>query len=78
VENCKCIDFRQGVGIGVHCGNNNVVCEQQASHWLLVTLLICNACALETLPIYLDRIVPSKYAILISVVAVVLVGEVIP
>ena len=27
-------------------------------HWMLVTLLLCNAGAMETLPIYLDRIVP--------------------
>jgi metal transporter CNNM len=47
-------------------------------HWLLVTLLFCNACALEALPIFLDKIVPSTYAILISVVAVLVVGEVIP
>jgi metal transporter CNNM len=39
---------------------------------------LCNALALETLPIFLDRIVPSTYAILISVTAVLLVGEVIP
>ena len=47
-------------------------------HWLLVTLLLCNAIALETLPIFLDAVVPSAYAILISVVAILFVGEVIP
>ena len=47
-------------------------------HWLLVTLLLCNAIALETLPIFLDMVVPSAYAILISVVAILFVGEVIP
>jgi len=47
-------------------------------HWLLVTLLFLNACALECLPLFLDRIVPSAYAVLISVVAVLVVGEVIP
>lgn len=47
-------------------------------HWLLVTLLFCNAMALEALPIFLDKLVPSHYAILISVVAVLIVGEVIP
>jgi metal transporter CNNM len=47
-------------------------------HWLLVTLLFCNALALEALPIFLDRVVPSAYAVLISVVAVLIVGEVIP
>jgi len=43
-----------------------------------VTLLFCNAVALETLPIFLDRIVPSAYAILISVIAILFFGEVIP
>ena len=47
-------------------------------HWLLVTLLLSNAVALEALPIFLDRVVPSAYAVLISVVAVLFVGEVIP
>ena len=44
----------------------------------MVTLLFCNALALESLPIFLDAIVPSHYAILVSVVAVLIVGEVIP
>ena len=26
-------------------------------HWLLVTLLVCNAAALETLPLFLDKMV---------------------
>jgi metal transporter CNNM len=33
---------------------------------------------MEALPIYLDSIVPSAYAILISVIAVLFFGEVIP
>ena len=47
-------------------------------HWLLSTLLLMNALAMEALPIYLDAIVPSAYAILISVAAVLVFGEVIP
>ena len=47
-------------------------------HYLLVTLLLANALCMEALPIYLDSIVPSTYAILISVVAVLFFGEVIP
>lgn len=50
----------------------------ESHHWLLVTLLFCNAMALESLPIFLDKVVPSEYAILISVFAVLIVGEVIP
>jgi hypothetical protein len=47
-------------------------------HWLLVTLLLCNAIVIETLPIFLDKITPSAYAIIISVVALVIFGEIIP
>ena len=47
-------------------------------HYLLVTLLIANACAMEALPICLDKIVPSYLAIIISVTAVLFFGEVIP
>lgn len=45
---------------------------------LLCTLLITNAVALESLPICMDKIVPSWAAILISAVGVVLVAEIIP
>ena len=47
-------------------------------HVLLSTLLIANAFALETVPIYVDRIVPSWAAILISGIGVVLIAEIIP
>lgn len=47
-------------------------------HYLLVTLLLANALCMEALPIYLDSIVPSAYAILLSVIAVLFFGEVIP
>lgn len=47
-------------------------------HALLVTLVLANATFMEALPLYLDEIVPSAYALLISVVAVLFVGEMIP
>lgn len=47
-------------------------------HYLLVTLVLANAMCMEALPIFLDAIVPSAYAILISVVAVLFFGEIIP
>eukprot|EP00123_Amoebidium_parasiticum_P009102 comp19244_c0_seq1/m.22023 comp19244_c0_seq1/g.22023 ORF comp19244_c0_seq1/g.22023 comp19244_c0_seq1/m.22023 type:complete len:485 (-) comp19244_c0_seq1:213-1667(-) len=47
-------------------------------HLLLVTLLLCNACAMEALPIFLDRMMPSYAAILVSVTAVLFFGEIIP
>jgi len=47
-------------------------------HLLLVTLLVCNAIAMETLPLFLDRVVGPLLAILISVTLVLLFGEIIP
>jgi len=47
-------------------------------HWMLVTLLLCNATAMEALPIFLDALVPSYISIIISVTAVLLIGEIIP
>lgn len=47
-------------------------------HLLLVTLLLNNAVAMEALPIFLDRLVPSWAAILISTTAVLVFGEILP
>lgn len=47
-------------------------------HLLLCTLLICNAVAMEALPIFLDSVVTAWGAILISVTLILLFGEIIP
>ncbi|KAK4438029.1 DUF21 domain-containing protein [Sesamum alatum] len=47
-------------------------------HLLLCTLLICNAAAMEALPIFLDSLVSAWGAILISVTLILLFGEIIP
>jgi len=47
-------------------------------HLLLVTLLLSNAAAMESLPIFLDRLVPSYLAIILSVTMILFFGEVIP
>ena len=47
-------------------------------HWLLVTLLVANAAAMETLPILLDELLPSYVAIILSVTLVLVAGEIIP
>ncbi|KAJ4846305.1 DUF21 domain-containing protein [Turnera subulata] len=47
-------------------------------HLLLCTLLICNAAAMEALPIFLDNLVTAWGAILISVTLILLFGEIIP
>lgn len=45
---------------------------------MLVTLLFCNALALETLPIYLSKAVSELVAIGFAVLGVLVVGEIIP
>mmetsp|Transcript_31380 Transcript_31380/g.57610 ORF Transcript_31380/g.57610 Transcript_31380/m.57610 type:complete len:721 (+) Transcript_31380:105-2267(+) len=47
-------------------------------HWLMVTLLLLNSLANEALPIFLDRLVPAYMAVLLSVTAVLIFGEVLP
>lgn len=48
------------------------------AHFLLVTLLLCNACAMEALPLFLDSLANPVTAIVISVTAVLVFGEVLP
>ncbi|KAK9664841.1 hypothetical protein RND81_14G072700 [Saponaria officinalis] len=50
----------------------------QKQHQLLVTLLLCNAAAMEALPIYLDKLFNQYVAIILSVTLVLAFGEVIP
>ncbi|KAI6683793.1 hypothetical protein NL676_029706 [Syzygium grande] len=50
----------------------------QKQHQLLVTLLLCNALAMEALPIYLDKLFNQYVAIVLSVTFVLAFGEVIP
>jgi metal transporter CNNM len=47
-------------------------------HWMLVTLLLCNAAAMESLPLFLDVLLPSWAAIVVSVTAVLMFGEILP
>lgn len=47
-------------------------------HWLMVTLLLINALFMEALPLFLNKIVPEFFAVLISVTLVLLFGEIIP
>ena len=47
-------------------------------HFLLCTLLIFNATANEALPIFLDELLPSWGAIVVSVTLVLVFGEVVP
>lgn len=47
-------------------------------HWLLCTLLLCNAACMEALPLFLDRLLNPVSAVLLSVTAILLFGEIIP
>eukprot|EP01062_Namystynia_karyoxenos_P066945 TRINITY_DN60861_c0_g1_i1.p1 TRINITY_DN60861_c0_g1~~TRINITY_DN60861_c0_g1_i1.p1 ORF type:complete len:962 (+),score=176.09 TRINITY_DN60861_c0_g1_i1:85-2886(+) len=47
-------------------------------HLLLVSLLLTNAVANEAMPIFLDRIVPTWAAVLLSVTFVLVFGEIVP
>ena len=44
-------------------------------HLLLVTLLLANAIAVESMPIFLDKICNTAIAIAVSVTAVLIFGE---
>lgn len=57
---------------------NNIIPIIQKKHLLLATLLLSNALAMESLPIFLDAIMPSSLAILISTTVVLIFGEVLP
>jgi metal transporter CNNM len=47
-------------------------------HLLLVTLLLFNSIANETLPIFLGELVPNYLAILIAVFSILIFGEILP
>lgn len=47
-------------------------------HYLLCTLLMCNAFAMEALPIFLDKLANPFAAVIVSVTAVLFFGEIIP
>ncbi|KAG6438335.1 hypothetical protein SASPL_103275 [Salvia splendens] len=50
----------------------------QKQHQLLVTLLLCNAAAMEALPLYLDKLFHPVVAVILSVTFVLAFGEIIP
>ena len=47
-------------------------------HQFLCTLLVFNVICAESLPIFMDELMPAWLSVLLSVTAVVLFGEVIP
>lgn len=69
------LEIKQRVGTPEECRQASVVLPLiQRHHLLLVTLLLYNSAANETLPLFLDRLVPSYVAVLLSVTMVLLFG----
>ncbi|VAI80285.1 unnamed protein product [Triticum turgidum subsp. durum] len=73
LNTCVAVDNNGG-----HVAAAAILPVVKKQHQLLVTLLLCNACAMEALPIFLDRIFNPVLAIILSVTFVLAFGEVIP
>ena len=56
----------------------NILPVVKDRHRLLVTLLIVNALAYESLPLFLDNLVPSWVAVLMSTTLILVFGEILP
>lgn len=54
------------------------VIDREPRHHVLVTLLLLNSVANEAMPIFLDALVPTWAAVVVSVTAVLLFGEILP
>ena len=57
---------------------NNIMPIIQRKHLMLSTLLLCNALAMESLPLFLDAIMPASLAVLVSTTFVLIFGEILP
>jgi metal transporter CNNM len=57
---------------------NKILPIIKRKHLLLATLLLSNALAMESLPIFLDAIMPATLAIILSTTVVLIFGEVVP
>lgn len=73
--------------MGIKCRSGTELEKRQAAnilplitrhHLLLVTLMLFNATAFESLPLFLDNVVPTFLAIILSVTLVLMFGEIIP
>lgn len=56
----------------------NILPVVKDRHRLLVTLLIVNALSYESLPLFLDQLVPSWVAVLMSTTLILVFGEILP
>lgn len=50
----------------------------ERKHLMLATLLLSNAFAMESLPIFLNAILPASLAIILSTTVVLIFGEIVP
>lgn len=71
--------------IKMRCGTAKEISQAEAilplirqRHLLLVKLLLLNSISNEALPLFLDQLVPSYAAVLISVTMVLIFGEIVP
>jgi hypothetical protein len=73
------VKMRTGTQQEQYCVNKLIpLLNVMPKHRVLVTLLLANSLFNEALPTFLDNIVPTWAAVLISVTAVLFVSEIIP
>jgi len=77
LEDCATEQERKELKVIQECVSK-VLPLLQDHHRLLVTLLLFNTIANESLPMFLDELVPSFVAVLISVTVVLVCGEILP
>ena len=60
------------------CRKKKIFPVVKNQHLLLCTLLIGNSLAMESLPLFLDKLVPTWAAILLSVTLILMFGKILP
>ncbi|KAK6124528.1 hypothetical protein DH2020_041737 [Rehmannia glutinosa] len=68
----------KGIQVIIHFLAAKILPVVKNQHLLLCTLLIGNSLAMESLPIFLDKLVPPWAAVLVSVTLILMFGEILP
>lgn len=76
-EDCLTSEERQRLRLEQQCASR-ILPLVKDHHLLLVTLLLFNTVANEALPVFLDQLVPSWVALVLSVSVVLICGEILP
>ncbi|CAK9009716.1 unnamed protein product [Durusdinium trenchii] len=76
-EDCVTQEERSKLKLEQQCASR-ILPLVKDHHLLLVTLLLFNTVANEALPVFLDELVPSWVALLLSVSVVLVCGEILP